>query len=555
MKIKYIAVFLILLCCFVGAVSATEDVSADGAVAASDDVAVDEVVSEVDTSDEMAAKNVDENVDENVGSVDADVLGDWEYHDVIYINSSSPNDPEEMDGSDWANAYGQDWCLEQAVTYINDGGTIYAAEGVYALNIGNGVNYKIIGMNKEKTFMSADFLNHMVSKDFDSDRISFPSNAYAHDIHCVATFINITFITPLNPFKLTNEKVFINCTFINVPISTNEEVYSQYTINPGDFVIYGISSSFVVNFTNCEFVNYTKNVLTSYTTSKVNFNDCIFDNVTADSIAGHTGDFVLEDSINFYRCNFNNVSVKGIVEVPTGAKVGDNYNIEYCNGVDDLGVVSNGTHEFINCTKSKSQTTVVSNVDKNGNLLINLTSADGTDMVNETVLISINGGEFTPCTLGDNGILSIPVTSLTNLTGKVNIVVVYDDNDFFIGNSTETEYVIPVPTTPSQSATTTTKKVTPLKTKITAKKATFKAKKKTKKYTITLKAGKKAVAKVKVTLKVGKKTYTAKTNKKGKATFNLKKLTKKGKYNAVIKFKGNKNFKSATKKVKITVKK
>ena len=97
-------------------------------------------------------------------------------------------------------------------------------------------------------------------------------------------------------------------------------------------------------------------------------------------------------------------------------------------------------------------------------------------------------------------------------------------------------------------------KINKAASKITAKKKTFKAKKKTKKYTITLKSGKKLISKVKVTIKVGKKTYTAKTNKKGKATFNLKKLTKKGKYNAVIKFKGNKYYKASSKKVKITVK-
>ena len=97
-------------------------------------------------------------------------------------------------------------------------------------------------------------------------------------------------------------------------------------------------------------------------------------------------------------------------------------------------------------------------------------------------------------------------------------------------------------------------KINKAASKITAKKKTFKAKKKTKKYTITLKSGKKLISKVKVTIKVGKKTYTAKTNKKGKATFNLKKLTKKGKYNAVIKFKGNKYYKATTKKVKIVLK-
>ena len=91
--------------------------------------------------------------------------------------------------------------------------------------------------------------------------------------------------------------------------------------------------------------------------------------------------------------------------------------------------------------------------------------------------------------------------------------------------------------------------------KITAKKKTFKAKTKIKKYVITLKAGKKPIKKVIVTLKVGKKTYKATTNGKGKAIFKIKKLSKKGKYNAVIKFKGNKLYKATTKKVKITIKK
>ena len=90
--------------------------------------------------------------------------------------------------------------------------------------------------------------------------------------------------------------------------------------------------------------------------------------------------------------------------------------------------------------------------------------------------------------------------------------------------------------------------------KITAKKKTFKKSLKVKKYSITLKSGKTPIKKVQVTIKVGKKTYKAKTNAKGKATFKIKKLTKKGKYNAVIKFKGNKSYKATSKKVKITIK-
>ena len=95
------------------------------------------------------------------------------------------------------------------------------------------------------------------------------------------------------------------------------------------------------------------------------------------------------------------------------------------------------------------------------------------------------------------------------------------------------------------------KKVTP---KIIAKNKKFKASKKVKKYTITLKAGKKPLSKVKVSLKIKGKTYKATTNKKGKATFKIKKLTKKGKYKAIIKYNGNKTYNKTTKKVTITVK-
>ena len=91
--------------------------------------------------------------------------------------------------------------------------------------------------------------------------------------------------------------------------------------------------------------------------------------------------------------------------------------------------------------------------------------------------------------------------------------------------------------------------------KLTAKKATFKVKTKTKKYSVVLKTDKgKAMKNVKLYLKVNGKSYTAKTNSRGKATFKITKLTKKGKYKAVVTFKGNVHYNKVTRKVKITVK-
>ena len=98
--------------------------------------------------------------------------------------------------------------------------------------------------------------------------------------------------------------------------------------------------------------------------------------------------------------------------------------------------------------------------------------------------------------------------------------------------------------------------VSKAKVKLAAKAKTFKVKVKTKKYTVTLKNNKgKVLKKVKLTLKVGKKTYKATTNSKGKATFKITKLSKKGKYTATVKFAGSKYYKALSKKVKITVKK
>lgn len=92
----------------------------------------------------------------------------------------------------------------------------------------------------------------------------------------------------------------------------------------------------------------------------------------------------------------------------------------------------------------------------------------------------------------------------------------------------------------------------------------FKNTKKTKKIRLTLKDSKGVVVKkVKVTLKLkgrnvkGKKIYTLKTNSKGFVTFKITskktRFVKKGKYSATIKFNGDLNYISATKKIKLVI--
>ena len=92
------------------------------------------------------------------------------------------------------------------------------------------------------------------------------------------------------------------------------------------------------------------------------------------------------------------------------------------------------------------------------------------------------------------------------------------------------------------------------KTKIAAKSKAYKSTVKVKKYTVALKNSKnKALKKMRVYLIVKGKTYSAITDSKGKATFKITKLTKKGTHKAFVVFTTNKYYNKAIMKVKIKI--
>ena len=153
-----------------------------------------------------------------------------------------------------------------------------------------------------------------------------------------------------------------------------------------------------------------------------------------------------------------------------------------------------------------------------------------------TLTIKVNGNTYTKT-------LTNGKATITLADGTYSITVTYPGDNKYASLTKTVKVTVKKPV-----------KVTKKATKIVAKKKTFKAKTKTKKYTVTLKSGKTPIKKVKLIIKIKKKTFKATTNTKGKATFKIKKLTKKGKYTATVKFAGNKNYKASTKKVKIIVK-
>ena len=153
------------------------------------------------------------------------------------------------------------------------------------------------------------------------------------------------------------------------------------------------------------------------------------------------------------------------------------------------------------------------------------------------ITLKVNGKTY-KTTTNNNGIASFKLTSLTK-EGTYKATFSFAGKDKYSKVSTK--------------ATLTVSKVS---TKLTANDKTFNFNDKTKEYAVTLKTDQnKLLENTKVTLNVNGKTYTAMTNSAGVASFKLTSLTKEGTYDATVKFAGNKNYKSVSKNVKITVKK
>ena len=364
------------------------------------------------------------------------------------------------------------------------------------------------------------------------------------------TFTNIIFEDSTITFDDFNFK-FTDCTFKNCNIEF-AKVKSSKTYSEETNVIISTAS-----LTNCKFTDSTADsIINVHKYELVTIDNCTFDNVTSDAAilvsSNYTDMNDVKDGVTINKLNVINSTVKGIIKVEKDSLSrlsNDNVNYDFETVQDDL---VDGDYTYLIVPVTKTNLTVkVADIKEGEDFTIDVTLSNN---LTANVSVVINQKEYNVSVVNGTGSLKVSDKLAAN---TYNVEASFKGLSPYAASTNATTFKVEKVSAPAsdKDKQTTTPKVTKKATKITAKKKTFKAKKKTKKYSIVLKSGKKAVKKVKVTLKVGKKTYKATTNSKGKATFKITKLNKKGKYNAVIKFAGNKNFKPTSKKVKITVKK
>ena len=459
---------------------------------------------------------------------------------IMYVNSTKD---VSGDGSSWENA-------SKGIS-LKDNANIFLAEGEYEIP-GDHVNITYIGLGKDTVITS----------------FSFKQSYYFNTNHTV-TVINATFKpytqvcgilqggVPVNvPYNVLVDEMdfkFINCTFIDSEFLAR--TYERSTPNRDT-----LTDVITASFENCTFKDFTGDYLiNNWDFSKFNFNKCTFENITADAIVdsygGRSDSHGLVDGVYIYDSTFKRCNIKGIVKAR---------QLSYCEIVDctydfdaseTVDLVSpfyvNKTIKSANL--NETQLTVTS---KDNSVIITLTDVNTNKPIAGVEVAIINNNKvFAYRDTDSNGQII-----LKDLEGNYNFEFSYPGDPYaYLPTSLNKTFTFTKSQNTNQSTSSgSTQTVNaPVKkvSKITAKKATFKKSKKVKKYTITLKSGKNPIKKVKVSLKVKGKTYKATTNAKGKATFKITKLNKKGTFTATVKFAGNKNFKATTKKVKIVVKK
>jgi len=571
----------------VGAVSASENVSdvvqtADfkETVAVDDDL--EEIASIEDTDDAIGAEEnveilsdngtepVDQVVEEEDSAKDASSnnLYDWK---ILYGKNGTDNkfvtlDLSELSGKKLSNSYlifdsnafGKD---------TPDGGSYLLLDlsSLLGVNNTNDTSFMVLGLSNllggnktnDDSFLVLDLPGLGINKLGNSSLIVDLTNVLKQNGTSQGSYLSIKNDSG-GALNLDLSRVYENNTFLglNVTKILNGN-YTELAAYLDDFsweLIFGFDEENLTSFLYS--LNWTELFDGIYTSlDNYDFTELFDGNLTA-LLKNHNVTTIMganvsdiEELLNFNLTSYLNDMNWTALLTGNFTALMDSFNITEILGYNVSDIADLFEFNFTSLMEKMNMTRILNDVSYIYSLLNNLTSlVDGLNLT--SLLDDIWPGIFGS---NDNASDDGKKESESNWWDSIfpkndsGTSIIDDIIKWIAGNDKKTT----VDQTPAKAATTT--KIVKKATKITASKKTFKAKK-SKKYTIVLKSGKKAIKNVKVTIKVGKKTYTAKTNSKGKAVFKLKKLTKKGKYTAKIKFAGNKYYKSTSKKVKITVK-
>lgn len=260
----------------------------------------------------------------------------------------------------------------------------------------------------------------------------------------------------------------------------------------------------------------------------LNYGDLIKVNVTTDGALAITA-MIDDEDIGVIKYEIPISGLNAGIHTLTVTTIPDNDHVAVTKTV-------NITVNILETSLSGVKVTTTYGTSKN--LVITLKDVNANPLAGKNVTVVLGKTAYENITTNSKGEITIAVAK--NLDPKTYTASITFDGD--------TNYV-----KSAGSVNVEVKKATP---KLTAAKKTFKKSAKTKKYTVTLKTDlNEAMKKVKVTLKVKGKKYVAKTNSKGKATFKIKNLKKKGTYKATVTYNGNNYYNAVTKKnVKIIVK-
>ncbi len=271
----------------------------------------------------------------------------------------------------------------------------------------------------------------------------------------------------------------------------------------------------------------------SFGPQKVNYASSTMIALDYNDLATGTVNITLKGK-NGNNYTFTDLTLNATILLPEAINA-DEYevNVTYSGDNAFWNATANGTLTVNKLKTELTASAVTTTYNINKDLVITLKDSTGKALSGFKVTVDLNGAKT--YTTDSNGQVKVSTKGLAPKAYTAKIT--------FNGNTNYAES--------TKDVKVTVKKATP---KLTAKKKTFKSSVKTKKYTVTLKDNTgKAIKKAKVTLKVKGKTYKATTNSKGKATFKIKKLNKKGTFKATVTYKGDKYYNKVSKKAKIKV--